>query len=429
MHRTWLLVALGVALAVPDAFVHLGLGESVLSPARVVLMAIIAIEFFATLKRGWVYLPVELLLLLCFLFSGVVAIAVQLADGDVNLGWFFLIGAQVGFNWVACLALVSMIARMRDCYSLLLGFVVGGLLTIAIFYLGLGAPEGRYEGWFSNPNGLALYCAISVGAGVAVLLARREFKFVSRAAAVVCIPLLFVVIDASQSRTGVVVALLAVLLALWTASRLSMRIVGTLAILGAAMMWQYSGGLGALAGTSQTLNRALRIGLADTGGRTQVWAVGWEGVKDTFPAGAGIGQALNIQNFMEWAGGAGLQSEYYDRRAENQGLGQHNTYLTVLLEYGLAGFVFFCSALVALLVNLRRNWRLIARSGLHVFVLPTLAMLAFAAVVSNLLLSPLIWVSFAFLIKLSRLGVPVGSPGTLGGTVTVAPSTRSARLA
>ena len=89
--------------------------------------------------------------------------------------------------------------------------------------------------------------------------------------------------------------------------------------------------------------------ILETGGagRTDIWKVAWEMIKDNFIAGVGIYNSSNIYDYYSSIAGIGGSRGY--------GRIMHNLYIEILVELGLVGFVLYFSIIVEVFVKKIKN--------------------------------------------------------------------------
>ena len=308
-----------------------------------------------------------------------VACAVQSLFGRLDTYWFLLYLSQLTFNLVGCWAVSVLISNAKDIKIVIIGFVVGGVINIGLWPF--MAPHfvailRRYSGLIDNPNNLALYAAVAIFAAVTVmswLIAKK--RLVLAMLMTVVILLLFFVIDVTGSRGGSLAAILALLCVFFLATNVWQKFASMVAVAVVALMLVSAGYLENLVNASDTWKRIQTKGVGDTGGRSDIWSVGVEGIVATFPFGAGIGQGLNAKNFKSWSIEAGLERKFSDRVAQDKGLSLHNTYLDLMLEYGILGVSAFLIAAISIALALFRSWIFMKSESIQYFLAPVLLMM------------------------------------------------------
>jgi O-antigen ligase len=238
-------------------------------------------------------------------------------------------------------------------------FVVGALLSVLVGIIegsltGAAdaidtAVEGRFASARNDPNDLAagLVAAIALAAG-AIGSTRNGL---ARALLMIAIPLLVLGLAATQSRGGMVSALVAIVAALVVAK--GRRVHVTFAILAIAAIGAF-----ALATTPGALERVTNL---DNGGngRTELWTMAWKMTGDYPVAGVGLNQFRDHSaDYVREPGNL----ENAELIVESPHI-VHNVYLQLLAEAGIVGLVLFLAVAIMSLVASIRALRLAREAG------------------------------------------------------------------
>jgi exopolysaccharide production protein ExoQ len=265
--------------------------------------------------------------------------------------------ARAGVQFLSHVVCALIAARTVSVRTLSLGVLVG-TFAVVLFSFAFGQYsydplDGTYSfvGAFSSKNQLGLFSSLGLYFAFACIVILRERGF-WRALAVICGSLCAYALLASQSATsvlaiGVTLAILTCLkLAMWFSP--SARKAGL--VVGVAL---------ALVATFAALN----LGAADLvlgafgkdstlTGRTYLWSQGWAAAGEAPLLGVGY-QAYWVQGFSE---AERLWNEFYI--GSRSGFHFHNTYIEVLVELGMAGFLLI--ALIMIRVPLGLLLQLVA---------------------------------------------------------------------
>jgi O-antigen ligase len=234
---------------------------------------------------------------------------------------------------------------------ILLGFVVGGLLSVVLGWLhgspgpvaGTDVPASagaaRFQGLEGNPNDLAAQLLVAILFAGALLAESR--RWIVRGALGTAIAVLLVGFAATESRGGLVAAGIVVCVAavVFVRQRRPVLIAFGAAVLVAGAWFALS---------PSALDRVTSLG--DGGaGRSTLWLVAWRIAKDYQPEGVGL------NNFRQ------LAPDYVREPGSLRYVEQidsahvvHNTYLQLLAETGLIGLGLFLTVAGACLAAARR---------------------------------------------------------------------------
>jgi O-antigen ligase len=244
------------------------------------------------------------------------------------------------------------VATERGARMVIMGFVAGALASVILGLLdghltatttataAATAEDARLAGGAGNPNRLAagMVAAIVLAGG----LAATSRSPVWRLGVVGAVLVLTVGLAASQSRGGMIAALVTVVAALVFFKRRRAYVVGLgLIATGVAVAW-----------FATSPSAWERVSSFDNGGsgRSEIWTVAWRVFEDHRLAGAGL------NNFGVVAGDYVLHPgalQRVDLIAENPHV-VHNTYLQLLAENGVIACALF---LVIAVGSLRAAWK------------------------------------------------------------------------
>jgi O-antigen ligase len=247
--------------------------------------------------------------------------------------------ALAGFLLLIVATTVDTPERMK---LVIAAFVAGALLSVLVGLLDGGlrdvdaldtATEGRFASAKNDPNDLAAGLVAAVALAIGALGATRNG--LARALLTISIPLLVLGVAATQSRGGLIAAIVCVLAALVVAKGRRAKV--GLAILGVLTVAAFG-----LAITPGALERVTRT---DNGGngRTELWTIAWRMTTDHPVGGVGLNHfRLESMDYVREPGNL----EFVDVIVESPHI-VHNAYLQLLAETGVIGLALFL--LVALL--------------------------------------------------------------------------------
>jgi O-antigen ligase len=254
---------------------------------------------------------------------------------------------EVWFAWLqgALLFLVVVTTFVAERYLRLLvgAFVVGALIAVLIGLLGTGltssdtaldtAAGGRLVGGSGDPNYLAagIIPAVVLAAG----LAAATPSLLGRVGAAVVIGLLTIGFVGSQSRGGLVAAVVAIVAALAIFKRARTTVLVFLLLMGAVGSAWY-------AANPDAWERISSFDGSGTG-RSELWKIAWQMGGDHPVAGVGLDNfVVRSPNYADQAGAL----EHAGFIAEVPHV-VHNVYLQLLAETGAIGLALFLVVVVA----------------------------------------------------------------------------------
>jgi O-antigen ligase len=344
-------IDLGVVLFVPLVLFE---GLPALNAGSKAAGLLVAVAWFGAVLRGRVD-AVSVIRRHRRMLDGMALLLVWLS---LSVIWADSPGKAAGdlWHWFAVALLFMVIATTvatRRTLELLLGaFVAGSALSVVVGFatgrMDTGDPAaqhtaetaGRLEGAVGDPNFLAAGIVIALVIAVGLMVVTRSP--VIRWSLVVCIGVLAVGLAASESRGGMLAALVALVagVVLLRQGRVYL-IVLTLALVGAGTAWM-----------TVHPDALKRVTTTDAGGsgRQDFWTVAWRETKDHPITGVGL------QNYQVLAPNYTRQPGVLRRVRKVAEVGEqvHNTYLQVLVSGGVVGLSLF---LLLIFACLRAMWR------------------------------------------------------------------------
>jgi O-antigen ligase len=234
-------------------------------------------------------------------------------------------------------------------------FVLGAVVSVAIGLAGSGLPpaastgmdgvqQGRVVGGSGDPNVLAagIVPAIALAAGLAAGARRALIRMI----ALLAIGILSIGLAATESRGGLVAAVVALVAALVVARRQRIWILASMLLVGSLLVGWFSVDPD---GWSRVTD------LSEKGsGRSELWTVAWQMWQDHPVAGVGLeGFLHNGGDYVRTLGAL----EFADFIVEKPKL-VHNTYLQLLAETGIVGLALY---LTVIAVSVGCAWRATVR--------------------------------------------------------------------
>jgi O-antigen ligase len=246
------------------------------------------------------------------------------------------------YGWLAAFAIVLILPTVlidRRYLQMAIGaFVVGTTLSVVLGMTGVIPPvDGRLVGGSGDANDLAagIVPAIVLAAGLGAISSSPPARLV----AVGTVTFLTIGLVASASRGGLAAGVVAMLAVIVLAKHHRLWVVAlTLCIAGIAGTW-----------LSVDSEASDRLSSLDSTGRTELWDVSWQMWQDHPVAGVGL------QGFQDEAPSYAREGvrEHAEFLVEEPKV-VHNTYLELLAEAGVVGFLLF---LAIVSVCLRCAWR------------------------------------------------------------------------
>ncbi len=324
-------------------------GTSVMSPVKmlggVVVLASILLLLAPTRGRSpraaaiWPHHPFTIVFALSLVTWGIASVSWATDTSQVRLN-----GIRLAMDVLVLFAIPVLVRHARDIR------LVGWWIALAAI-LGAGAGRalghefgGRATGMFSDPNEFAT--ATVVGAAFAVALGEssesRLAVWLGRAIA--CLSLIAVV--TSASRSGVVAAVLALLVLIVTArgvERVRLAGLASLAVAAATVWLMLSPGGAAV---------LERLGGENSTGRADLWRVARYQFEDEPVHGVGLGNYPVVS--IQYLRGDVANIDLFIRMPRTV----HNTPLELLAELGVVGFVSFYGMVIGCMLALHRALKL-----------------------------------------------------------------------
>lgn len=317
-------------------------GTSVLSVARLVGLLLIAGGIVSTLRRGTLHLRTPPLTLVITLLFALWATAGTLWNPWNSIGGFLYTSAYLQFAIMSML--IWQLCRTREQHMLLMqAFVLGAyVVSSQIVYQFIANPFvpnsaqsiERYTGLGGNPNGVAAMIALTLP--IAYYLGSFWSRGMMRWLNYLYIPLTLFAVVLTASRGGFVIALVGLLIIPFTFKHLgrsSQIVVSIFAVAAAATLYFTipEDNFARIAETSSEISEG------NVSNRSQIWIAGLE-LYERSPI-FGIGTASFSRSVDSVLGYA---------------IPAHNSFLTVLVEMGIVGFLLFAGNFIVVLLPLLR---------------------------------------------------------------------------
>lgn len=264
-------------------------------------------------------------------------------------------GRDLLYGVVAFALLLGTIVDRRHARWLAIAFVTGAALSVlwgaakgglsgAIG--GAGAvtdQDGRFQAAAGDPNYLAAVLAPAIMLAGGLAFRRSAWRRLALLFAVIVIA---IGLAATQSRGGLVAAIVAslVALAIWRGRR---RLIGGVLVIAIAAT-------AAFFATSPAAWERIYAGNTTGSGRVDIWQVAWRVANDHPIVGVGINQFPQVSPHYVRQPGA---LDYVDLIVDKH-IVVHNLYLELWAETGIVGVLLFLAIVVA---SIREAWRAIKR--------------------------------------------------------------------
>jgi len=195
---------------------------------------------------------------------------------------------------------------------------------------------GRFRGLFGNPNGMAIYCYLTIVLlTVVISLNRKLFSWKERLLLYVIVGLFLIY---SGSRASLAATMIFLLFHRFFAASPFLGFVGLVFLIGAAEL--VSSNLEAII-TTLGLEKYFRIEtLEDGSGRYFAWTFTWGHIQRYFVFGGGFGNDERIMRYYR----------FYLWSMGHQG-GVHNSYLSMWLNTGVVGLLFYLRSFFLLFIK------------------------------------------------------------------------------
>lgn len=261
------------------------------------------------------------------------------SDSEATLDKTYRIALPLGLSII----MWDLYRTQKQVYGVLQWVVYGGwfiaLSVMGNYLQGTTALSQRFSAIGVHPNDVARLLGIAMPMAW-VLAMDKTTKIYHRVGNYIFPVVSTVAILLSASRGGLLSAIPAYLFMLWSLRKASLPIkFGVLVMCSAAGAW-----VAKSFDFSAQIQRLQESGdLADANGRLEIWKKGLDLISKHPMAGVGYG------GFPGATGDSALQ-----RNVDNSPLVAHNTYLSVLTETGVVGFIIFFIIMVVVLVNIRK---------------------------------------------------------------------------
>lgn len=317
-------------------------GSSVLSVARLVGLLLIAGGIVSTLRRGTLHLRTPPLTLIITLLFALWATAGTLWNPWNSISGFLYTSAYLQFAIMS--VFIWQLCRTREQHMLLMqAFVLGAyVVSSQVVYQFITNPfvpnsvqsMARYTGLGGNPNGVAGMIALALP--IAYYLGSFWSRGLMRWLNLLYIPLTLFAIVLTASRGGFIVALVGLLIIPFTFKHLgrSSQIAVSILTVAAAVTLYFTipeDNFARIAETSSELSEG------NVSNRSQIWVAGLE-LYERSPV-VGIGTA-SFSRAVDSVLGYAIPA--------------HNSFLTVLVEMGIVGFLLFAGNFIVVLIPLLR---------------------------------------------------------------------------
>jgi len=249
--------------------------------------------------------------------------------------------------------LLGTIVERRHARWIMAAFVVGATLSVLWGAAkgglsgAIGGPgavtdqDGRFQSGAGDPNYLAAVLAPAIMLAGGLAFRRSSWQ---RLALAVAVSIIAIGLAATQSRGGLVAAIVASLVALtiWRGRRLLIVALLVIAVGATAVFFA----------TSPSAWQRIYAGNSTGSGRIDIWRVAWRVANDHPFAGVGISQFSQVSPHYVRQPGA---LDYVDLIVDKH-IVVHNLYLELWVETGIVGLLLFLTIVVA---SIREAWRAI----------------------------------------------------------------------
>ena len=367
-------------------------------PYRLVGLTLIALGFFYKMKKKEGIIPYREDYLLIFnQIIGLVILGSVLGLGG-SLKFTSFLGLANG--WIILLTYLyfsrqKINSKELEIYLIIFlsALVINALyINFQAYYLGLFA---RYSGFFKNPN----FCAFALNVSSYIILYKIFQKGFSLKS-IFWLVLLFnqvlgLLATGSRSGIGSLIIFSTIYIIIFTSFKTKLQL-GIITILISPFFLQ-SSFFSTMDSTNNVginrFNKLLDVEETSKDPRLYIWRAGIEAGKEVFFMG--IGPFQFKENFARHL--RKIPNVPYSESASlrnDKGLGLHNYYLTVLIEYGFIPFLFFITFIsVKMIRNVKRLWKYKdGLSALRLIIFFNMILLMFT---SNAQLSPFFWTLMA----------------------------------
>lgn len=224
---------------------------------------------------------------------------------------------------------------MRNLLFFMVAILVAGFIVRAID-VRYTYVVGRFRGIFGNPNGMAIYCYLTlVFMGVVMSINKELFSLRER---IVLFGIVIYCLIVSGSRASLTSSLIFLIFHRFFAASPFLGFVGLISLL--FMVEVVSSNLETIV-VALGLEEYFRLNTLEGGsGRYFAWEFAWEHIQRYFVFGGGF---ANDEFIMR-------RNRLYLERMGHQG-GVHNTYLSMWLDVGIVGLVIFLRSFFLLFIK------------------------------------------------------------------------------
>lgn len=301
---------------------------------RLVGIMCVGLAVFAVVKNGVFRVPGVFLITFAVYLLWSLTTFFWTIDPEQSKVGLKTLGQLLVFAWL----IWEFAAREREQTALLAAYVFGAYISIAsilyYFILGIQSSWFRYSAHGFDPNEIGLILAL--GVPIAWRLALTEKRWWLALLYYLYVPLAFLAITLTASRTAFVVVLVAALYVLWTLSRAHWvsrlaSLVIVLAAIGSLLFLVPEYSLERLSSlTSNVMEGRLNS-------REQIWSRGLSVFSENPLLGVGItGFRAGVEQY------------------KTGGFAPHNLFLSVLVEQGLIGLMLFLAVFMSAAFNVVR---------------------------------------------------------------------------
>ena len=260
---------------------------------------------------------------------------------------------------VLLLIVFTAVEDRRSLEWIIWAFMGGAAVTVAMGLAGAGAGSAesptRFAGQVGDPNELAAILVPALVLSAFALMTRRSplTRWVLVSFAIVFAAALFL----TQSRGGLVAFAATVLVAPLLAGAARARTIALLLTVVAAGVTYYG-----FFASEDARDRVTTFEEGGGTGRPDLWAISYQVWRDRPLTGAGMGNFLVVEG--DYAARSELDLERVDLLLDDPKV-VHNTYLHILSELGVVGFLAFAGVVGGTIIVGWRSVGRLARAGLH----------------------------------------------------------------
>ncbi|MBL7983267.1 MAG: O-antigen ligase family protein [Flavobacteriales bacterium] len=314
-----------------DAFVSMNVFKSAKNTYIVVLAVVFFLhrEHFAPYARVFdLFLPFFLFSIIPLIFSNTILVGIQKTLSYALL--YLIVPNFVLYNFRR-----SGWEFIRNLIWFMVVILLAGLVTY-LYGDWYSHVNGRFRGLFGNPNGLGIFCYLTlVLVTVAISINRGLFAFYEKA---IIYGVILYFLFSSGSRASTTAVLIFLVFHRLVARSPSLGFVLFLAALGVGEV--VSSNLPAIV-EALGLEKYFRLRTLESGsGRYFAWEFAWIHIQDYFVLGGGFGNDEFIFR----------KHRFYLWRMNHQG-GVHNSYLSFWLDVGIVGLLIYLRSFLLMFIK------------------------------------------------------------------------------